>query len=51
MIPLAQIASREVSANSLMPDGLLGALSDAEVLDLVAYLQSASPVPDSTRQP
>ena len=51
VIPLAQIASREVSANSLMPDGLLGALSDAEVLDLVAYLQSASPVPDATRQP
>jgi putative membrane-bound dehydrogenase-like protein len=51
VIPLAQIASREVSANSLMPDGLLAVLSDAEVLDLVAYLQTARPGPDAPRLP
>jgi putative heme-binding domain-containing protein len=51
VIPLAQIASREVSPNSLMPEGLLAALSDAEAIDLVAYLQSASPVPEVPPQP
>jgi len=46
VIPLAEVASREVSANSLMPDGLLAMLEDAEVVDLVAYLQSPGPVPE-----
>ena len=39
------IQSREVSGNSLMPEGLFSMLSEREVLDLVAYLQTAEQVP------
>lgn len=41
----SEIQSREVSDVSLMPEGLLRTLTDAEVLDLVAYLQTTEQVP------
>jgi putative heme-binding domain-containing protein len=41
----SEIQSREVSGTSLMPSGLLRTLSDAEVLDLVAYLRTTQQVP------
>ena len=41
----SQIASREIAPVSMMPEGLLANLSDAEVLDLVAYLQKLKQVP------
>ena len=45
-IPVSEIESREVASTSLMPEGLLANLSDAEVVDLIRYLQSqATPVP------
>ena len=39
------IESQTVQKQSLMPDGLLSKLSDAEVRDLVAYLASPDQVP------
>ena len=39
----ADIQSREVTPVSLMPPGLFDALTDREVLDLVAYLRSVDP--------
>ena len=36
----AKIASRQVSAQSLMPAGLLDPLADQEIVDLYAYLRS-----------
>jgi putative heme-binding domain-containing protein len=44
-IPKADLESRERSSLSLMPDGILAPLSDAEVRDLVAYLAGPSQVP------
>jgi putative heme-binding domain-containing protein len=44
-IPKADIENRERSALSLMPDGILAPLSDAEVRDLVAYLAGPGQVP------
>ena len=41
----AEILSREIASVSMMPDGLLRELSDAEVVDLVAYLRTAEQVP------
>jgi putative heme-binding domain-containing protein len=43
----SEIQSRELSANSLMPEGLFRTLSDEEVLDLVSYLHTAEQVPAS----
>ena len=40
----ADIQSREQTAVSLMPPGLLDGLTDREVLDLVAFLRTAGPV-------
>jgi putative membrane-bound dehydrogenase-like protein len=40
LINLADIQSREVSAASMMPPGLFDALTDREVIDLVAYLRT-----------
>ncbi|MBI4658890.1 MAG: hypothetical protein HY735_08610 [Verrucomicrobia bacterium] len=40
VLPRREIASRQVSALSMMPEALLESLSPEEVLDLVAYLQS-----------
>jgi putative heme-binding domain-containing protein len=39
-ISVAEIESREIASTSLMPEGLLANLSDAEVVDLIRYLQS-----------
>jgi len=41
-IPKASIESREIASVSLMPDGLLANLTDAESIDLIAFLQAAS---------
>ena len=43
----AEVASREVLPVSLMPEGLFDALTPAQVIDLVAYLQS----PDGKTKP
>ena len=45
VIAKSQIESREIASVSMMPKGLLKTLSDQEVIDLVAYLQSQSQVP------
>jgi len=39
-IPKGNVVKREVSPISMMPPGLLATLSQEEVLDLIAYLQS-----------
>jgi len=39
------IASMKASPASLMPEGLLGALSDQQIRDLLAYLRSSQPLP------
>jgi putative heme-binding domain-containing protein len=43
VIPIDQIRSRKVSPRSLMPEGLLDALSDQELRDLFAFLASTTP--------
>jgi putative heme-binding domain-containing protein len=43
-IAKADIQSRETTPTSMMPPGLFDALTDREVLDLVAYLRSVEPV-------
>jgi putative heme-binding domain-containing protein len=40
-----EIESRDVMANSMMPDGLLTPLSEVDVHDLVAYLMGTTQVP------
>ena len=40
VIPIGEVDARRTAEVSMMPDGLLGALDDAQVRDLVAYLQS-----------
>jgi putative heme-binding domain-containing protein len=44
VINRSDIASLEVTTASLMPEGLLDTLTDDEVLNLVAYLQTTEPV-------
>jgi putative membrane-bound dehydrogenase-like protein len=44
IISKPDIQSREVTAVSMMPPGLLDALSDREAIDLVAFLRTAEPV-------
>ena len=39
-LPVAESASIERQKLSLMPEGLLGTLSESEIRDLFAYLQS-----------
>lgn len=51
VVPKATIESREIAAVSMMPDALLANLRDAEVIDLVAYLQSPQQVPLSHATP
>ncbi len=41
----SSIQSKEVTAVSMMPPGLFQNLSDQEVIDLVSYLRSTTPVP------
>jgi putative heme-binding domain-containing protein len=45
VLPKADIAGREQSKVSLMPDGLFEKLKDQELCDLIAYLQSKDQVP------
>ena len=46
-ISVAEIESREIASASLMPEGLLANLSNADVIDLFRYLQSQpSPTAD-----
>jgi putative membrane-bound dehydrogenase-like protein len=40
----SDIQSREVTPNSMMPTGLLDALTEDEVIDLVAFLRTTQPV-------
>jgi putative heme-binding domain-containing protein len=40
----SEIQSREATSVSMMPPGLLDPLADNEVIDLVGYLKTASPV-------
>ena len=44
VINQSEIQSQEETPNSMMPPGLFSTLTDAEVLDLVAYLQTTEPV-------
>ncbi len=46
VIGKSTIRSREVTPNSMMPEGMLQALPDEKVLDLVAYLRTAEQVDD-----
>jgi putative heme-binding domain-containing protein len=43
-IPVAEIEQREVSSQSMMPEGLLQGLTAAEIRDLIAYLGSPAQV-------
>jgi putative heme-binding domain-containing protein len=45
VIPLGEISARRTAEVSMMPEGLLAALGDADVLNLIAYLQSFQQVP------
>jgi putative heme-binding domain-containing protein len=44
-VPVGEIEARRQTPHSVMPDGLLDALTDAEIRDLVAYLASPRQVP------
>lgn len=44
-VPKGEIEERKASSVSIMPEGLLQKLNDAEVRDLIAYLQSSVQVP------
>ncbi|MEZ6127706.1 MAG: DUF6807 family protein [Planctomycetaceae bacterium] len=44
-IAKSQIESREIAPVSMMPEGMLKTLQDADVVDLIAYLQSLQQVP------
>ncbi len=50
-IAKSAIESRQVADVSMMPDGLLGELTDRDVIDLVAYLQAAEPPEPGTTSP
>ena len=41
----SEIQSRETFPTSMMPEGLLAALKDSEVIDLIAYLKTTQQVP------
>jgi putative membrane-bound dehydrogenase-like protein len=45
IVPKNEVETRQRSSLSMMPEGLLDKLSDAEVRDLVAYLASPAQVP------
>jgi putative heme-binding domain-containing protein len=45
VLPKDEIEAREQTAQSMMPEGVLAALSEEEVRDLVAYLASPNQVP------
>ena len=43
-ISKTDIQSRDVAPVSMMPEGLLGTLTDKEVVDLIAYLRTTEQV-------
>jgi hypothetical protein len=45
LIPKEEVDKVKLSELSMMPEGLLNALSEPEVLDLVAYLRTAKQAP------
>jgi putative heme-binding domain-containing protein len=45
VVPKSEVESRQATANSMMPDGLLLSLSENQVRDLVAYLASPTQTP------
>lgn len=45
VIPRIEVVSRADAGVSLMPEGLLGGLPEAQVRDLMAYLRSTQPLP------
>ena len=45
VLPRGEVTERRQSNLSMMPDGLLQALDEKEIIDLVAYLQSPVQVP------
>jgi putative heme-binding domain-containing protein len=44
VIPKSEILSRETSVLSMMPEGLLDALSDQQARDLIGYLRTTHPI-------
>jgi len=44
VLPQDQLAEMKPSRQSLMPEGLLSAISDQQVRDLFAYLRSTEPL-------
>ena len=44
----ADIQSRETTAVSMMPPGLLDTLTDSEVVDLMAYVRHVETAPSAT---
>ncbi len=50
LIPKVSIESREIAPVSMMPEGMLDTLKRKEVLDLVAYLQTAKQVPEAKNE-
>ena len=44
-LPRQEITARQTSALSLMPEGLFDALTQREIVDLIAYLHSPSQIP------
>jgi putative heme-binding domain-containing protein len=44
IVSKSDIQSREVTALSMMPTGLLDSLNDREAIELVAFLRTAAPV-------
>jgi putative heme-binding domain-containing protein len=44
-LPRQEVTARQTSALSLMPEGLFAALTQREIVDLIAYLHSSSQVP------
>lgn len=44
VIPKAEILSRETSPLSMMPEGMLDALSDQQARDLIGYLKTKHPI-------
>ena len=45
----SNIQSREVTPKSMMPEGLLNTLTEEEILDLVAFLQTTQAVDDNSK--
>jgi putative membrane-bound dehydrogenase-like protein len=50
-LPLAQIESREIQKQSMMPDGVVNNLTPEDLADLIAYLQSLTGGDDPPQKP